>query len=438
MASPSIRPALVVADSQGNIYDHPDLLMVCRRGDDFSLPRPDELMPLPEESELFLLPGRKAIGLHPETGELEQQEDLAVAAFAAPAHTLTAHPAYRSDPDAPMLPLFAYGAIGFANDRFYICAKKVDADPRQIFKGIPPSRIRKRAQELIKAYPGNRLIQHVTAKCALTYNCPAARNFCLGRYEAPLPVSRACNARCIGCISQQEKGSRICATPQNRMAFTPTAEEIVELMEHHARNETAAPIYSFGQGCEGEPLTEAKLIASAIRMFRSRGGKGTVNMNSNASLPDAVADLADAGLSSLRVSLNSAREEPYARYYRPGGYTFADVEKSIETAKKNGVFVSLNLLFFPGFTDTEQETAALARLIGSYKIDFIQLRNLNIDPEMYLDLMKGIETGPFLGFANFRKRLKKECPWVDTGYFNPPADLETRPGVKPGGVLEEL
>ena len=420
MASPAIRPALVVADQDGNIYDHPDLLMVCRRGNDFALPRPDELMPLPDESELFLLPGRRALGLNPETGTLELQEELAVAAFAAPAHTLTAHPAYQSAPEASMLPLFAYGAIGFANERFYICAKKVDADPRQVFTGIPPARIRKNAEALLKQYPDNRLIQHITAKCALTYNCPAARNFCLGRYEAPLPTSRACNARCIGCISQQEKGSRIRATPQNRMTFTPTAEEIVELMEHHARNETKAPIYSFGQGCEGEPLTEHTIIAAAIRLFRSRGGKGPVNINSNASLQDAVAELAEAGLSSLRVSLNSAREEPYTRYYRPAGYVFSDVRESIRRAKAGGVFVSLNLLYFPGFTDTELESAALVKLVRDSAVDFIQLRNLNIDPEFYLELMQGVATGPCLGFANFRKRLKKECPHVEFGYFNPP------------------
>ena len=50
MASPSIRPHMLVADEQGNIYDHPDFLLLCRRGEEWSLPRPDELMPLPEES----------------------------------------------------------------------------------------------------------------------------------------------------------------------------------------------------------------------------------------------------------------------------------------------------------------------------------------------------------------------------------------------------
>ena len=429
MASSSIRPHLVVATPDGAIHDRPELLMVCRHGREFSLPRPDELMPLPDESELFLLPGRHALGLDPESGDLEQQEELAVAAFAAPAHTLTAHPAYVSDPDAPMLPLFAYGAVGVANDRLYICAKKVDADPRQIFSGIAPALIRKKAEALMKRFPHNRLIQHLAAKCALTYNCPAARNLCLGRYEAPLPVSRACNARCIGCISRQEEGSRICATPQNRMAFTPTAEEIVEVMEHHAGNERNAPIYSFGQGCEGEPLTESALLIEAVRLFRSRGGKGTVNLNSNASLPDAVAALAGAGLSSLRVSLNSARDISYSRYYRPQGYDFSHVRRSIRQAKQGGVHVSLNLLYFPGFSDTELETDALLELITEERVDCVQLRNLNIDPEYYLELMRDIETGPAIGFLNFRKRLKKECPWLHIGYFNPP--------VEKGGKEEE-
>lgn len=419
MASGSIRPYLVVADPQGNIYDHPELLMVCRRGQEFALPRPDELIPLPEESELFLLPGRQAIGLDPETGSLELQEELAVAAFAAPAHTLTAHPAYEKQSGAPMLPLFAYGAVGYAKDRFYICAKKVDNDPRQVFTAIPPALLRKKADKLMRLYPQNRLVQHLVTKCALTYSCPAARNLCLGRYEAPLPVSRTCNARCIGCISQQEEGSRICATPQNRMAFTPSAEEIVEVMQYHASNETKAPIFSFGQGCEGEPLTESRLLIESVQRYRQSGGKGTINLNSNASMPDAVSALAESGLSSLRVSLNSVRAEPYERYYRPKGYTFSDVRESIRRAKAGGVYVSLNLLYFPGFSDTQLESDALVKLIQEEKVDCVQLRNLNIDPEYYLELMGGIETGPTTSFANFRKRLKKDCPWLHIGYFNP-------------------
>ena len=419
MTTSHIRPHLVAADEHGNIYDHPDLYMVCRKGNELALPKPDELIPLPAGSEFFLLPGRRALGLDPETGQLEALDEWAVAAFISPAHTLTATTAYLSDEDAPTLPLFAYGALGFARGRFYVAAKKVDEDPRQVFTGIAPQTVEKAALKLSRAFPQNRLVQHLMHKCVLTYACPAARNLALGRYEAPLPVSRACNARCVGCISQQSEDSPIAVTPQCRLTFTPTAEEVVEVMEHHAKNELTAPIFSFGQGCEGEPLTESPLLEAAIALFRSRGGQGTINLNSNASDPKAVAALAAAGLTSLRVSLNSAREEAYNRYYRPVNYTFAHVRESIGAAKAAGVFVSLNLLYFPGITDTEAELNALVELLTAYKIDFIQLRNLNIDPEMYLTLMQGLADEPSMGLANFRKRLRKECDWLSFGYFNP-------------------
>ena len=170
MATAKIEPHMVMADAQGNIYDDPDLLMVCRRGEEWGTPCPDELMPLPEESELFLLPGRRAVGLNPETGEIECTEDLAVAAFAAPAHTLSAHPAYTSDADAHLLPLFAYGAVGFAKGRFYICARKVDADQRQEFRHIPRSRIEKNVRALLRQFPKNRLVGHILEDCVTKYD----------------------------------------------------------------------------------------------------------------------------------------------------------------------------------------------------------------------------------------------------------------------------
>ena len=413
-----VQAHMVVADDQGNIFDDPYLLMVGRRGSQWGTPRPDELIPLPPESELFLLPGRGAVGLDPETGETVETDDLAVAAFAAPGYTLSAHPVYKSDPDAPMLPLFAYGAVGFAEDRFWICAHRVDQDRRQQFNKVHRSRIEKGVREMLAAYPGNRLVGHIVNDCVLRYDCPAARNFVLGRYEAPLPSSQVCNARCIGCISEQEDGSPIGVTPQCRLTFTPTAEEICEVMRIHEKHETKTPIYSFGQGCEGDPLMNPELLCNAVRLFREGGGRGTVNCNTNASRPDAVKALAEAGLTSLRVSLNSAREEVYSRYYRPH-YSFEDVRASIRTAREHGVFIFLNLLFFPGVTDTENELEALTHLVGEGGVSMIQWRNLNIDPEYYLKLMEGIDHGPSMGLRLFMKRLRRACPWLRYGYFNP-------------------
>lgn len=414
------RPKLLFADCDGNIYDHPDLEMLVRRGPELARPRPDEYIPLPEESELFLLPGRRAMGLDPETGEVEVMEEQAVAAFVRPGFTLTGTAAYLSDDDAPILPLMAYAPVGFANGRIWAACKQVDEDTRQVFSGIDPDRIRRGAHDWLAKFPDNRLVAHLS-RCALTYCCPAARNLALGRYEAPLPTARTCNAGCLGCISLQPEDSGFPA-PQNRIDFRPTPEEIVQIMRRHASREKK-PIMSFGQGCEGEPLTEWKTIAEAVRKYRADGGKGTVNVNTNASMPDAVAALADAGASSIRASMNSARPELYSAYYRPRGYTFDDVRKSIQAAKSGGMFVSLNYLFFPGVSDTEAETEALCGMVSDLGVDFIQLRNLNIDPEFYLDIVAdhapAQASGPSMGLINFRKRIKRARPGIEFGYFNP-------------------
>lgn len=49
----------------------------------------------------------------------------------------------------------------------------------------------------------------------------------------------------------------------------------------------------------------------------------------------------------------------------------------------------------------------------------IQWRNLNIDPEWYLRLMDGIDSGPSMGLRAFMRRLRRACPWLRYGYFNP-------------------
>lgn len=415
MATSKKHPALVVADAQGNIFDHPELQMVVRRGGQLTQPRPDELIPMPEGSDLYLLPGRHALGFDPKTGKVEAMAEQAVAAFVAPSYTLAGTAAYLRGHNAPALPLFSYGAVGFANERFWVCAIQVDKDPRHVFAGIDPGQINKGAEALLKRYPKNRLIQHL-ARCAMTYCCPAAKNLTLGRHEAPLPTAKICNARCYGCISYQPLDSGF-PSPQSRIDFTPSPVEVLEVMLLHDRR-AKTPILSFGQGCEGEPLLESELIAEAVALFRGGGGAGTVNINTNGSRPDVIERLAKAGVDSLRISLNSARETVYNAYYRPNGYEFDSLRQCMMAGKKNGLFVSLNYLFSPGINDVESELAALNELITATRIDYIQMRNLSLDPELYLNCV-GEPSEPSMGLGNFMKRLKKDCPWITFGYFNP-------------------
>jgi pyruvate-formate lyase-activating enzyme len=410
-----IAPCLVCADEQGQIFDEPRLLMLTRQGTGFALPKPGDLIPLPPSSDLFLLPGRKALGLDPETGEIQVVDALGVAGFASPGHTLTGTAAYIKEQDAPRLPLYAYGAVGYHDEQFWISARLVDRDQRQIFSGIPQTEITRKAHELLKKYPKNKLIKHL-AGCALNSCCPAARNLALGRFEAPLPTSRTCNARCVGCISLQPGDSGFQAT-QKRISFTPAPEEIIQVMQIHC-SRAKKPILSFGQGCEGEPLTNTDLICEAVSRVRAEIPQAAININTNGSMPGSASMLAASGVNSVRVSLNSADPDLYQAYYRPVNYTFEHVRDFIHQAREHGLFVSLNLLYFPGITDTESEFELLADFITDTKTDFIQMRNLNLDPDLYLDLA-GKKPGPQMGLDNFMKRIKKQCPWIGFGYFNP-------------------
>ena len=55
----------------------------------------------------------------------------------------------------------------------------------------------------------------------------------------------------------------------------------------------------------------------------------------------------------MRISLNSVRKECYNAYFRPQSYSFSDVLQGIDMGLGSEIFVSINYLNCPGFTDTE-------------------------------------------------------------------------------------
>lgn len=419
-------PCLIFANEKGEILDFPELEMAGRSGSWYSRPELTDIIPLPEGSDLFVLPGRVPIGIEKNTGDpvlvdanpYAPHEGLqAVAAFMAPAHTALFSAAFeKTDPDVTPLPLFAYTAVGWLDDRFWVCGFRSDNDNRQDFAGFNDGQIRKKTLKKQSDCPKNRLIQHL-GKCSLTYSCPAAKNYFLGRYEAPLPTSPACNAKCVGCISLQPSGC--CPSTQERIKFVPKPAEIAEIAVAHLQT-AQRPVVSFGQGCEGEPLLQADTIEKSIRLIRKQTDKGTINLNSNASLPEAVERLAAAGLDSIRVSINSARKGCHTLYYRPQGFNFKNVLESILVMKKAGRFVSLNYFILPGFTDDPDEYDALCDIVDLYRPDLIQLRNLNMDPDWYFEVIQHPAKKPPMGMRNWLEKLKKRFPALQFGYFNPP------------------
>ena len=415
---------MVAATASGEVFDHPRLSMAVWDGAAIRPPKVEELLPLPEGSDVFLLPGRIPMGFagrknnlvaydgEPDTGPVQ-----AVSAFLAPAYLRLTHPAFEAADSAPPLPLFAYAPLGWMDGRFWTTGVRIDPEKRQDPALFDLRTIRLHAQRERAERPRNVLLRQLE-RCALEYQCRAAQNYFLHRWEAPLPTSQACNARCVGCISLQE--GEIPVT-QERLTELPPAEDVAEVaLTHFARVKQA--VASFGQGCEGEPLTRAPILVEAVRRIRDGGGEGTMNLNSNASRPDAVSALFDAGLDSIRISLNSARKGPYEAYHRPTGYAFEDVEESARRTKAAGGFISLNLLVFPGVTDREDEVEALEAWIAEHGVDMIQWRNLNIDPALYMEVVgygSGGE-GACLGLLETVERIRRRFPALRHGYFNPP------------------
>jgi pyruvate-formate lyase-activating enzyme len=186
----------------------------------------------------------------------------------------------------------------------------------------------------------------------------------------------------------------------------------------HLSRAPGRTMVSFGQGCEGEPLTRAREIAQAIRAMRAATARGSINVNTNGSLPGNLAALIDAGLDACRISLNSAHAPLYEAYYQPIGYGWGEVEESIRLARRRGVYTALNLLTFPGVTDQEGEADKLCALVSRARVDQVQARSLAIDPEQYLALASHHAAGgPRIGIGGLLQRLKRARKGLVIGNF---------------------
>lgn len=428
----------VVADEQGEVFEHPELLMAGMNGSEIVRPLAGDMIPMPEGSRLFTIPQTPPVGYDRRSGQSRITDRLprrwgggsiqAVSAFLTPGFTRTLLPAADYQRKGMTLPLWSYTAVGWCveEQRFYVAAVQVDRNSQWQPVHFDDRKLEPLVRKAVRANPGNRLLEQLS-RCALDYHCFAAKNLFFRRWEAPLPTSPVCNSRCIGCISLQE--SDCCPASQERLTFVPTVKELCEVAVPHLLHAENA-IVSFGQGCEGDPILQAGVICQAVREMRRQTERGTINFNSNASLPAAIDNLAAAGIESIRVSLNSAQESLYNAYYRPRGYRFADVVESLRRAKSAGLYTMLNYLVFPGVSDRPEEIEALADLVDQVGIDMIQMRNLSLDPVMYLSAL-GI-SGKGIGMLAMLHQHKERFPGLQYGYFN-----RTRDNFFPAGYQTE-
>ncbi len=399
------------AAPDGEIYDAPGYTAMGRSGDTLIDLTPEDLIPLPESADLMFLPERQAMG-RGQDGQVHTLKGRAVSAILPAGYTRTCLPAFSRSRKASMLPLFGYTAVALYQEQLWTAAIYTDENAKWDPVHYNTRSLKKRIRQVKKDLPQNRLVAHL-AHCSLEWHCCTAQNLFYRRWEAGIPTSPVCNADCLGCISRQP--AECCPSPQERIMFRPTADEIAEIGVYHL---SVAPeaIVSFGQGCEGEPSLMADTIAEGVRRIRSQTANGQINMNSNAGYTKGIKAIIDAGLDSLRVSIISARPESYQAYYR-SSYSLDNVKESIAYALEHGVYVSLNLLYFPGFNDRCEEVTAWQSFLQELPVPMIQIRNLNLDPDVFLSRMpKAVSEG--VGTRAFLTSLKDSRPGMVIGSFS--------------------
>jgi len=404
---------LLYASADGRLRVHRSLQATARSG--WEIDVADRLIPLPAGATLVHLPGRIPQGLSAagEIGPVDEGGAVAVAAVLPPGYLRTWLPAYADDGRPPVLPLYGYAAVAAIDGAPHVAAMRTDrwsawdpqAEDRQhIDRGIRAAR---------RPLPDSRLLRHLET-CATEYRCLTAQNVFLRRGEGAIPVSPACNAACLGCISEQWGEV---PSPQTRLAFAPTAAEIAELAAWHL-SAGRANFVSFGQGCEGEALTRGAALVEATRRIRSAWPDATIHINTNGSRPDVLRRLVDAGLNSIRISIFSLDDERFRAYYRPVGYGLEQVAQCAELVAAAGGQVTINLLTFPGISDAQPEIDALVAFVEEHRVHQVQLRSLNVDPHWLLAQIPRPTRG--IGMRRFVKELTNRCTGLQLGNFTRP------------------
>ena len=412
------KPLLLYSNARGEVMNHETFLPTGRSAEFITDVEPAEWIPLPDGATLTWLPDTYAIGVNPRSGEMQRLDEncFAVGALLPQGYTRLFLPGYvkRSGiNESTTLPLFGYTAVAYFRGKFHVAAHQTDNPELWNPANVQEVDIERAVAQTLAQYPDNRLFHHLS-HCALGYGCLTAKNTFLGRLEGALPVSSTCNAACVGCISEQPDDAPF-PSPQTRLTFPPTADELAQVMLYHVRKNPHG-IVSFGQGCEGEPSTRFLDICRAMERFRHETADGYININTNAGFVRGIKRIVDAGLDLMRVSIISALPDHYNAYYRPRNYDLNHVAASTRYAAENGVYTSLNYLVFPGVTDREEEIEAMASFIRANGVSLVQMRNLNIDAEYYLNSIPP-QRGDVIGMLGMIDALKELCPGVAIGSY---------------------
>lgn len=151
------------------------------------------------------------------------------------------------------------------------------------------------------------------------------------------------------------------------VAQEPEAEEVVDALEHVFLDAVPREVVFAGLG---EPTLCFDVLVQVTDWLRTRRLPSRLNTNGHARLVnpgrEAVAELADAGLGAVSVSLNAHDEETYDRLCRPTfGKAFRAVISFIRQSVEAGIAVTATVVDLP-----EVDIVAAERLARGLGADF--------------------------------------------------------------------
>lgn len=434
-------PNMVFSTDDGQLLEHPYLKMAVHNGVDFALPEPLNLNIIPERWDVMQLPDTYPVGYDPQTGAFEVVDTLpgtttrprAAAIHPPPGFVRQYLPAAKylpftagnkagrlavvdegGMPGRSGLPLWAYTAVGWQKGGVVAGMFQADELTRWHPDFYYQDNLQDRVRERLDLDPNNPVLNQLK-ECAIDYKCCCAQNIFYGRWEAAIPMAPACNAQCLGCLSKDAEWDA--PTPQKRLKFSPDGNDIGRVIAHHLKT-APEPMASFGQGCEGEPTLSGEALVEGVRKARAEATQGIIHVNTNGSRPNIIARAAAEGLNSIRVSVNSFDEKVFEAYYRPKDYKLATLYQTLKTARDAGLYKCINLLIWPGWTDTPSELERLSKLVSDGMLDMIQLRNLCVDPAHYAKVLPAEREKP-MGMRALVEELHRRHPDLRFGTFNP-------------------
>ena len=184
-----------------------------------------------------------------------------------------------------------------------------------------------------------------------------------GRKHTYLRISltEKCNFRCLYCMP--EEGVQL--TPKDNL---PTLEERKRLMDIFARLGVTKLRFTGGEPTVSNQLLPLVQYGQALRSPSGEPIIGSIGVSTNGlmlryQLPKLVA----AGVKSVNISLDSLKEDKFAKLTRRDGSSMRKVLASVKAAVDAGVHTKINCVLMAGIND--DELAAFVELTRNQRLD---------------------------------------------------------------------